>query len=167
MDNKYTLLAVALVVVAGGGFWWWSSRSKSALPEEIEKVEEEEVGAEEVADDEITLFLKTLAEETEIDFSEVEVTEMDWMVEEGTETIVGKGFQAEGVVLEPQQLATWFEDRGFEPDMYNISAGTIVGLVGYTKGGLACTVKEGVSGGEEGMEQGTDLSDVEIKCGKR
>lgn len=157
--RKYILIVLALLVVVGGGVFLWLQK------EQPEKTE-----------DEISSLLNSLKEETEISFSRIQPVDFKWMVEgervgKVTKTeelaVSGKGLKVEEVSNEQQmKIRTFFEDKGFKPDVYNILAGTITGSTGYKKNQIVCLVSGGVSGGKEGLQRETVTYDAEVKCGK-
>jgi len=121
--------------------------------------------------DEILNLFENLEQETNIDFSEEQEVEFQWYVEEDGElsqvTIQGKGFEVKGVPSEDHRnVESFFQDKGFEIDLYNIAAGTVVGLIGYKKGEIVCTIVGRMWLDEQGIPIEEDKNDIEVKCGK-
>ncbi len=158
---KYILIILILAVLVGGWALWLS------MEEEISPVGEIE--------DEILTLLENLKQETGVNFSVIQSVEIKWDVkkyEEIEEVIVeGKGFEAKGISSEQyNNVELFFEDKGFEVDLYNVAAGTVSELVGYKKDQIVCTVVSGASGYKEAIGQWIppdwNKNDVEVKCGK-
>jgi len=122
-------------------------------------------GSECVSLDEVSVLLEDLEQETGIDFSEIQDVEFKWVVKVDPEiieeTVAGKGFEATDISSEQyDSVESFLIDRGFEKDLYNMADGTFVGLKGYKKDQIVCTV----SGGSTPQEP--DINDVTVKCGK-
>jgi len=122
-------------------------------------------GSECVSLDEVSVLLEDLEQETGIDFSEVAEVEFKWVVKVDPKVeevdISGKGFEATDISSEQyDSVESFLIDRGFEKDLYNMADGTFVGLKGYKKDQIVCTV----SGGSTPQEP--DINDVTVKCGK-
>jgi len=122
-------------------------------------------GSECVSSDEVLVLLENLEQETGIDFSEIQDVEFKWIVKVDptiTEEIVtGKGFEANRISSEQyDSVESFLIDRGFEKDLYNIADGLFVGLAGYKKDQIVCTI----SGGSTPQEP--DIKDITVKCGK-
>lgn len=121
--------------------------------------------------DEILNLFENLEQETGIDFSEEQEVEFQWYVEEDGKlsqvTIQGKGFEVKGVSSEDyRNVESFFRDKDFEIDLYNIASGTVVGLIGYKKGEIVCTIVGRMWLDEQGMLVEEDKNDIEVKCGK-
>ena len=121
--------------------------------------------------------LEELQKETGISFSGIEDVEIKWMMKKGSETVEGKGFEANRISEQRyKSIGSFFENKRFEIDLYNVADGTISGMVGYKyilpdgKEQLVCHVAGGATGYKESTGQWippeSDLKDVEIKCGK-
>lgn len=164
----FSLLAISIIIVfvvlvIGGiiKYQEWLIIEETKGPEETPN---------RVVVTEATTLLDNLKKETKIDFLELEPIQFDWMTEGGKEVIVGKGLEAVEISREQaEKIYKFFENRGFEVDPYNVSGGTIVGLLGYKKDQIVCIVIEGAAGYKEATDQWVppepDRSDVEVKCG--
>jgi len=123
-------------------------------------------GSECVSLDEVSVLLEDLEQETGIDFSEAQPVDFKWVVKVTPkvveeEAVSGKGFEAEHISSEQyNSVESFLTDGGFEKDLYNMAAGTFVGLKGYKKDQIVCTV----SGGSTPQEP--DIKDVTVNCGK-
>jgi len=124
-----------------------------------------------------SLFLMTLKNETKIDFSDIQDIEFNWVLEAEPEvreiTVNGKGFEAMRVPEQKyQKVISFLKNRGFAIDISNIAdgAGTVGGLIGYKKDNIVCALAAGFTGYKEAEEQWipseTDKYDMEIKCGR-
>lgn len=167
MSKKIIIVILIVIVVGGLGYLIYQS-----MPKEETKPEE---AAEEEAEDEISILLEELEQETGIDFSEIEEAEIFWIVKVDPKleeaTIEGKGFEVEGISdLQGTKIENFLESRGFVVDIYNVADGTIVGAVGYKKDQIVCSVVEGFSGYKEATGEwippDPNKRDVEVKCGK-
>ncbi len=137
-------------------------------------------GSECISLDEVSVFLEDLKQETGIDFSEIKDVEFKWMIKIDPNIedmrVQGKGFEVERISDDQyKSIESFFENNGFEIDMYNIAAGTISWLTGYKiasddGGYIVCNITAGVTGYKEAEGQWTspepDKKDVEISCGK-
>jgi len=122
-------------------------------------------GSECVSLDEVSVLLESLEQETGIDFSEIQPVDFKWVVKVDPkveeEAVSGKGFEAERISSEQyDSVESFLADRGFEVDLYNMADGTFVGLKGYKKDQIVCTV----SGGSTPQEP--DINNVTVRCGK-
>ncbi len=123
---------------------------------------------------EISNLLEKLQQETGIAFSEIGEVEFDWVVEiapETKEVVVGKGFWIEGISGEQfDNVYSFFEDRGFKVDVYNVASGTVSGLRGYKKEKDTCLIIGGLSGYKEAEGQWIppepDKWDIVVNCGQ-
>jgi len=154
--------------IGSAGYTWCKVKEK-CLREWEEPCENEEVFN----------LLKKLGRETQIEFSGIVETEFVWNTEgekvdkeqEAKEiTVTGKGFDAVKISnSQHESVETFFNNNGFEVDMYNLAAGTIVALTGYKKDRMACVAVGGISGYKEAEDQWVpsefDKHDVEVKCG--
>lgn len=144
--NKNVLGIIFIVIILG--FWWISSNS-TPVTNETDSV------------------LNNLKETTEITFSDIQTSEFEWMLEEESMTISGNGFEVDSISNEQQILINdFFNNQGFEIDMYNVTAGTIVGLAGYKTDDIVCIYEGGVSGGEAGMSADPVLYYAKVNCGE-
>lgn len=155
-----TIILIIIVVLVG---WWLVTEYKPPLIEEK---------------DEITTLLTELKSETGINFSDIEDVEFIWQTRDGEIPVQGRGFEANRISDEEfRSIGTFFTNKEFESDVYNIAAGTVSGMVGY-KLSLSENQKESIVchfiGGTAGYKEATgewippepELKDVEIKCGK-
>lgn len=166
MSKKIIILFIILVVSFGAAYWIYESLDTASdlLLEEPEEEESEQ--KEEVVKEETVTFLEKLEQETGLDFSSVELVDFVWYSEEGNKenNIKGEGFEIKDVSGNESQIIDQFlASQGFEVDDYNISAGTVTGLVGYIKGNLVCVVIGKAHLDEEG--EMNEFGDIEIKCG--
>jgi len=97
-------------------------------------------------------------------------TTLSWRDKDNIIEIKGESLSVEKIGKEENDNVTnFFKSNNFEVDQYNISDGTVVGLIGYKKGNLVCTVISGASGYKKATGQWIPLekdgSDVDIKCG--
>jgi len=143
----FTLVVVILIVLAGVYYWSSGANQQPETPLEV---------------------LDAMELDTEIAFLSPIDAEFTWMVDGADNiTIEGMSIEAEGITSEQQNLiGDFLEARGFEVDMANVTAGTIVGLTGYIKGTLVCVVEGGVTGGAEGMEADPVTYYVKVSCGE-
>ena len=125
--------------------------------------------------DNVSVLLEDLKRETNIDFSNIESVEFQWVVKVDPKiqeiNIQGERFNVERISDEQyRNIESFLKNRGFEVDVYNMAAGTISGLTGYQKDQLVCVVIEGATGYKEAEGQWVplepDKKDVEIRCGK-
>jgi len=125
--------------------------------------------------DEITNLLEELKKETGIDFSEIHDVKFKWIIEVDPKVkevnVKGKGFEVTGITDEQYLvIEPFFQGKEFEIDLYNVSAGTVAGAVGYKKDDIVCLIVAGITGYKEAegqwIPQETDKNDVDIKCGE-
>jgi len=121
--------------------------------------------------DETSGLLRDLKQETGIDFSEEKDVEFPWYIDagggSGEVAIQGKGFEVMGVSSQDHKdVESFFENNGFEIDLYNVASGTVAGLTGYKRGEIVCTVAGRMWLDKEGIPIEEDKNDVEVKCGK-
>ena len=161
--NKKIVVGILLFATAFVGVYFVKNQDK------------EKLGSNSKDNYEILLFLESLEKETRTNFSEITETEVHWIVDIEPEMnevdIKGYGYEAKGTLSKQHEsIEPFLLNQGFEVDMYNIADGTIVGLVGYKKGQLVCTVTAGAGGYKEVTGQWTspnlDEMDVGVKCGK-
>lgn len=154
---------VSVIIVFGLGYWFYGS---IITPEQETEQETKH---------EIVLVLEELEQETGIDFSEIEQTEFKWVIKVDPKVeevdIEGKGFEVKEISSEQfDSIYSFFKDKGFEIDLYNIADGTISGLRGYKKDKVACVVFGGLTGYKQAQGQWVapefDKWDVIIKCSK-
>ena len=152
-------ITIVIIIALGIGYWFFQLSSTS----------------EEETKTEASVFLEDLKQETGIDFSEIEETEFKWVVKVdpviGEETVAGKGFEVKKISNEQfDNVYSFFEDEGFEKDLYNMTDGTISGLRGYKKDKAICTVAGGPTGYKEAEGQWSppepDKWDVTVECGE-
>lgn len=165
--RKYLLIGLVLIILAGGGVSWLTAKPPTGPPGEIKSVGtfSSETAPKESADETLNL-LNRLQQQTQINFSEIKTTEFSW--NSGTDQIdvSGIGFSAWEISDAQQKLVeNFFENRGFETDLYNVYAGTTSGAAGYKRDSVVCLVVGGVSGGEEGLQREPVVYDVEVRCG--
>jgi hypothetical protein len=146
--------------IGSAGYTWCESKQKCLRGWE-EPCENEEVFN----------LLKSLEEETQIDFSGIVKAEFIWNIEDEEEVEVsGKSFDV--VKISDNQyrsIETFFKNNGFGIDVYNVAAGTISSSTGYQKEAIVCIVAGGASGYKDAKGQWIppepDKKDVEVKCG--
>ncbi|NQU84017.1 MAG: DUF333 domain-containing protein [Parcubacteria group bacterium] len=122
-------------------------------------------------EDDVSIFLLKLKRESGITFGEIVDVEFNWNLEQGGDirgsVVAGKRFEALGILPDnPIKIKEFFEEDGFVVDVHNVTAGTIVGLDGYRKDAIVCSVRGGVTGGEEGLDAEIVTEDVIVSCGE-
>jgi len=131
-------------------------------------------GSECVFLDESANLLKDLEQETGIDFSEIKLVEFKWVVEITPKVqevdVEGRVVEAMGISIEQEaEVKEFFENKGFEKDLYNVASGTVSELIGYKKNDIVCTIIGGFTGYKEAEGQWLppDLNkkDIDVKCG--
>ena len=121
--------------------------------------------------------LEELQKETGISFSEIQPLEFKWVVKVDPtiteETVAGKGFEANRISDEQyDSVESFFIDRDFEKDLYNIASGTISELTGYRKDKAVCAVSGGLTGYKEAEDQWIPSEsdkwdwDITVNCGQ-
>ena len=116
--------------------------------------------------------LKSLNEQTQVGFSNIEGKVFVWNYETDGETtgsvnVSGKGFTAIGITNDQTELVKkYFEENGYKIDFFNISAGTLSGISGYKKDKSICVVATTVWKDEQGMPMAVDKLDVDVSCGE-
>jgi len=165
MFKKFITIVILVVIV-------WVAYQ--LILQSLEKEPEEE--------DEITNLLEDFKKEAGIDFSEICDVEFKWITEVDPKVkevnVRGKGFEATGITDEQYlSIEPFFQGKEFKMDLYNVSAGTVAGAVGYKltspagrKDDIVCLIVAGVTGYKEAeggwTPQETDKNDVDIKCGE-
>jgi hypothetical protein len=97
--------------------------------------------------DNVTFFLELIEKEADIEFSSISDSEIEWIViDENNNVVVVKKPSREAFIQEASEqntkkIDTFFEDNGFELDVYNIADGPEGGLRGYRKNKMYCIVK--------------------------
>jgi len=161
MSKKFVIVAgIILVVLAAAGYWLFGSKLWPGRQEQ-----EQELG------DEVSVLLATLEQEADIGFSKAKLLEFNWNASaEGkikTVVISGRGFEIYDVSGEEQaRIDSFFYDKGFEVDLYNIAAGTVSGAVGYKKDNLVCVVSGQIQLDESGLPLEGYKRDIQVKCGE-
>ncbi|MFC1701067.1 protease inhibitor I42 family protein [Patescibacteria group bacterium] len=157
---KKFLIILGVFILIGGGIYWLSIQT---INEPI------------FIEDDILSTLEAIEEETQIDFSDIAPVELGWYIkgEQEIEKIIisGKEFKAKEISEQQyEKVELFFEDNGFEIDVYNVADGTVAGLAGYKKGQEVCAVASGFTGYREASGQWIptiiDKYDIEIKCGE-
>jgi len=152
-------IIIFFLILAAAGIGYWIYQSNTAVEEK----------------DEISTLLEELKTETEIDFSEVSLGEFQWKAKEGEEvkdfSVEGKSFEVKEISSEDyNKIDSFFKNKEFEVDLYNVSSGTVSGSVGYKKDNIVCLVQGGITGYKEAEDNwvppDSDKKDVEVKCGK-
>lgn len=165
MNTKNIIIIIILIIILVVGGWWFLTKHKPPAVEEK---------------DEIISLLTELKNQTKINFSDIKDVEFEWMLEQGSQIIQGKGIEATRISDDEfSAIRDFFADKDFEADFYNIAAGTISGVVGYKlastgeaggKGSIVCHYIGGVTGYKEAegewIPPEPDLKDVEVRCGK-
>ncbi len=174
MNLKNIIIAIILIIIVVLVGWWLVTKYKPPVIEEK---------------DEITTLLTELKSETGINFSDIEDVEFIWQTKDGEIPVQGRGFEASRISDEEfRSIGTFFTNKEFESDVYNVAAGTVSGMVGYKKEEtrldsarqVVCHFIAGTAGYKEATgepaspdaSQGgwippePELKDVEIKCGK-
>ena len=161
MSKKFVIIAgIILIILTAAGYWLFGP-----------KLWPGEQGREQEFSDETSALLATVEQETDIGFSEAEALEFSWnTLEEGkvsTKVISGKGFEIYGVSGQEQaRIDSFFYDKGFEVDPYNIAAGTVSGIAGYKKDNLVCLVSGQIQLDENGLPLEGYKKDIQVKCGE-
>ncbi|MDD4358236.1 MAG: hypothetical protein PHY30_00280 [Candidatus Pacebacteria bacterium] len=117
--------------------------------------------------DNITFFFELMEEGTGIDFSSISDSQMEWrVIDENNDVAIVKKLSKEALVQgisesDSQKIDDFFEDNGFELDVYNIADSPEGGLRGYRKNRMYCIVKDGykISADDEAINV-----DVKIDC---
>ena len=143
------IIVIALIIL---GVWYFTAKKESTT-------------------DEISTVLENLKKATGIKFSKIKDVEIKWHTKTETQTVQGKGFEVARISQEKSDaIDSFFKDNGFEIDMYNIAAGTVVDLTGYAKDNIGCHVIVGVTGYKEAEGQWVppepDLTDADVRCGE-
>jgi len=121
-----------------------------------------------VQENEITAIFSGLKEYTKIEFSDEKDVEISWMVEkeEAIKEMVVNGKQIEAEkVTNSDIIGKYFQDNGFEKDIYNVASGTVVSLIGYKKDNVICVVVKKMRADGFSPEGDYLGEDVSVKCG--
>ena len=112
--------------------------------------------------------LKSLSEQTKVEFSNIEAKTFVWSSNnDGQKNIKGKGFTAIGITNDQtDSVKKYFEENGFKLDFFNIDSKTLSGISGYKKDKNACVVKTTIWKDEKGMPMAVDKMDVDVSCGE-
>ena len=154
MSPRFILLVVMVgAVMLIGGLSYWLLQS-TLVPQ-----------------DETSIFMEELREKTGVEFSRIQIVEFKWNIRKNGEIkeirVQGAGFSAKNVSVDQQaKIEAFFEERGFQKDVYNLAAGTIAGLAGYKKDGFVCLIKKRSRLDRWGRPLATGERDIEIKCGQ-
>jgi len=121
--------------------------------------------------DEVMDLIAEIKYNTKLNDLKIEDTKIKWLIpqdEQVLEHIIdGKGLGIKGVTIAEQELfERFYENKGFQPDIYNLSASLIAGMTGFRKNDIVCTVAGIVSGGTQGIEEKTSKIDLETRCGR-
>jgi len=126
-------------------------------------------------DQEVLNALEGIRERAGSVFSGIEPVEFTWNVKryDKVESVIikGRGIEAREIVSSVGMdlvsgLKEFFEESGFEQDLYNVSAGTVSEAIGYRKHRLVCIINSAASGGGEDQVLFSGPLNVEVKCGK-
>ncbi|TSC95529.1 MAG: inhibitor of cysteine peptidase [Parcubacteria group bacterium Athens1014_10] len=155
MNKKYYLAILIIFAMIIGFFWLAKNKQKTIFTEENE--------------DEISILLNNLKNETKINFSKSQTAEFKWKIERAEITeaaIIGKGFEFKGASTKQYtDVLFFFANNGFEMDIYNITAGAMAGLMAYKKDRIACFVLESIWLDENKMPMEGDKRDIKVECG--
>lgn len=116
--------------------------------------------------------LKSLDEQTQVGFSNIEGRVFVWNYETDGETtgsvnVSGKGFIAIGITnSQTETVKNYFEENGYKIDFFNISAGTLSGISGYKKDKSVCVVVTTIWKDDQGLPMAVDKLDVDVSCGE-
>lgn len=106
----------------------------------------------------LTAFLDLLRDETGIPFSAPQPLTFSWSIpdDKGSESISvqGSGVHANGVVIHPDALVTFFRVQGFDMDPLSLDTGKD----GYQKGNVVCLVED--------IFDKSAKHDVSVNCGE-
>ena len=129
---------------------------------------------EEPCEDKIFEIFKQLKTETSINFTEPEVTELNWTVEseEGVADLKLEAYQIKADELNPAEynkVEAYFVEQGFEPDKFN-AAGSIAGGINpyrHNNFSLVCSLWAFYSDfnpSDNRYEPQTDKKDIKVTC---
>ncbi len=164
MSKNLSTVLILLVIVAGGYLLF-----KYGLPEK-------KGGGEKEISEEGAKVLNQLEADTGIKFSAVSGSNFKWVKEEikmanedGTMELLGAKYEADGVAREKKdEIAAFFEEKGYTLDSRNSADGEIGGVAGYRRDQAICLVGYVVTGFNPDVgtvpEDASKL-DLEIKCG--
>jgi len=162
MRKNKTFLLIGLLIFSFILFSGCKKKENTQIP--VKKTPAEVQESETVS----SLFSKIKAK-TGWDFSEQADVDFTWFTEKDEKIIKGKQIETKKVKNVNLTVSNFFKEQGFQEDMMNISAGTVIGAVGYSKGNLVCSVVQKISAGEDMKKIGTDAgvkTDVNVRCGE-
>lgn len=116
--------------------------------------------------------LKSLDQQTQVGFSNVEVKTFTWSFENdgahmGSSEVKGKGFTAIGITnSQTDAVKKYFEENGYKIDFFDIDSKTLSGISGYKKDKSVCVVRTTVWKDEQGLPMAVDKLDVDVSCGE-
>jgi len=117
--------------------------------------------------DDLDFLLDDLKKQTNINFEEIQVTEMEWQSEYGKLLLSGKGFRALQVSSqEIEIIQEYFNENSFEINKINTNAGRITDLYGYVKNDISCLVSLSAVLDESDQPVEEDINILKIKCAK-
>ena len=152
-----TLGAIVLVLVLGTGSY--------LLYKNLQKID---------TTDPVSV-LRGLKRDSEVSFSRIQDVDMKWILSTDMGSvdsmIPARGIRIEGVGTDEKYDVRYFlKEYGFELDVLNMTAESVVTLSGYKNEDVACTVIIGVSGYRtapaQWVPENTLIRDVEVACGR-
>jgi hypothetical protein len=112
--------------------------------------------------------MKDIQESTQIAFSKIEPDALIWnfLKEEkiGSVGLDGYMYKVRGAEVNAENINSYFEEKGFELDVYNVADGVYIGQVGFKREGLVCTVVSGINPEVKDSVTGAMLSDITVRC---
>lgn len=112
--------------------------------------------------------LEPLKDAVPFDFSEVQSDSLVWnyLQDDQIKSIIldGDMIEIRGADVQAAEVNKYFEDNGFQQDLYNLADGVYVGQVGFQKDNIVCTMVSGISLPEPGAESNNLMSDITVRC---
>lgn len=111
--------------------------------------------------------LNEVIEESGLGFSKSKDMTFKWYDSQGKDNqIQGRGIELKLASFQDlEKVRSYFENNGYVMDQYNVADGMIVGLTGYGRDTIICSVHQAISGGEQAFLNGESRLDIEVKCG--
>lgn len=175
MYKKFPIVLAFLII--GGGILWLSIKPSISLfgskieEEKTEEILEEVVLQEPEEKDEISVFLKRLKEETNINFQGIKESDFNWIIqaevsESGSVLVSGKVISAQGITDEAQiKIKDFFVNNDFKINEINTSTEVITNVIGYEGKEFICLYSSVANNKEEGLGEDVILYDIEVFCG--
>lgn len=166
MKNVLIVLLIIIIVVLGAYFVYNEFLGFQESVPILNTKTNAPIVNEQSAQTQTTTLLLDVEKQTGVDFTDIEQTQIEWLVE-NLDRVNVSGEKITGRILYNNSniIDDYFRNNGFEVNMNNLADGPSASRIAFTKDQMVCTILVRGEHEEFTMPDDSTMASVEVECG--